>query len=214
VADSHAQPAAAPPEPCSFSAEATVEQCRQRGDHLFDPVRFRVIEAMARRTASHEGEARHLLDGKVARLLAHYSADQQLARAAPAQAHVDAGQSPREGGPLARLAEHIARHTPGGPQPELKALTQFRQTWTRLKADQRLTQSLAKVPANAGPLNSHHLVHRTLKLMRELSPDYLHRFMAHVDALLWLEQAATAAVAKVGDTPRGPAARKPARGKG
>jgi len=30
-------------------------------------------------------------------------------------------------------------------------------------------------------------VHRALVSMRELSPDYLHRFVAYVDALLWLE---------------------------
>ena len=48
---------------------------------------------------------------------------------------------------------------------------------------------LAKVPENAGPLNSQHLVHRSLTLMRDLSPEYLNRFMSYVDALSWLDQA-------------------------
>ena len=73
----------------------------------------------------------------------------------------------------------------------------LRSTWSRLSADRRLTQSLAKVPENAGPLNSQHLVHRALTQMRELSPEYLHHFMAQVDALLWLEQAASPAPAPV-----------------
>jgi hypothetical protein len=71
----------------------------------------------------------------------------------------------------------------------LKALAHFRSTWARLSADRRLTQSQALVPENAGPLNSHHLVHRSLTLMRELSPEYLSRFMSYVDALLWIDTA-------------------------
>jgi Protein of unknown function (DUF2894) len=71
----------------------------------------------------------------------------------------------------------------------LKTLSYFRSTWSKLSADRRLTQSLAKVPENAGPLNSQHLVHRSLTLMRDLSPEYLNRFMSYVDALSWLDQA-------------------------
>jgi len=46
-----------------------------------------------------------------------------------------------------------------------------------------------RAPENAGPLNSHMLVLRTLGLMRELSPHYLRRFLSHTETLLWLEQA-------------------------
>ena len=41
----------------------------------------------------------------------------------------------------------------------------------------------------AGPLNSSQVMNRTLQAMRDLSPEYLDAFMAHVDTLLWLEQA-------------------------
>jgi hypothetical protein len=58
-----------------------------------------------------------------------------------------------------------------------------------LSAQKRLTASLAKQPENAGPLNSQRLIHRALSLMRELSPAYLQHFMAHVDTLMWMEQA-------------------------
>ncbi len=71
---------------------------------------------------------------------------------------------------------------------ELASLAYFRTTWSRLSAERRLTRSLETVPENAGPLNSHQLVHRALQTMRETSPGYLHRFMTYVDALLWLEQ--------------------------
>lgn len=180
----------------AIDAAATLAAWRERGAHRRDPVRFRLIEGMARRTAGHQGEARRLLDARLAVLIDAYG--RALAEA-PAPA-VDAAPPARSG--LAELLDHIARHAPapdvaapGGmplsasaSAPELKGVRFFNRTWTRLRAERRITQSLARVPENAGPLNSHQLVHRALVLMHELSPDYLNRFMAHVDGLLWLEQ--------------------------
>ena len=68
-------------------------------------------------------------------------------------------------------------------------MTAFKGTWSRLRAEQRLRQALAQVPAMAGPLNSSHVINRTLQAMRDLSPEYLDAFMLHVDTLLWLEHA-------------------------
>jgi hypothetical protein len=120
-------------------------------------------------------------------------------------------------GPLAELLAHIRRQAPtdstdgpaqgggslAGPQGELKALRYFRRTWSRLNVDRQLSQALAQAPANAGPLNSHHLVLQALAQMRELSPAYLEQFMSYVDALLWLDQA---------DSGRSPAPKTAARG--
>jgi hypothetical protein len=171
-------------------ADAAIDAWRERGDDRFDPVRFRLIEALARRASAHGGGARRVLDDKLARLLAAYG-DDLSKRAAPANA--DASQpGPSLRCALADLLDHIARHSShqrdGPTANDLQALGYFRSTWSRLSADRRLTQSLAKVPEKAGPLNSHQLVHRSLTLMRELSPDYFHRFMTYVDALLWVEQ--------------------------
>ena len=182
---------------------AALDAWRERCDARIDPVRFRFIEAMARRAAGHRGEVRRLLDDRLRELLAAYGKEIEECRSTqvlPAAAMQD---SPAVG-PLAQLIEDIARHAsadgletaasdgvdglPAAPG-ELKTLSYFRRTWSRLSADRRLTQSLAAVPENAGPLNSHQLVHRALTLMRELSPEYLHRFMSHVDALLWLDRA-------------------------
>jgi hypothetical protein len=75
-----------------------------------------------------------------------------------------------------------------------------------------LRQSLARVPGNAGPLNSSSLVHRSLSLMRELSPGYLQQFLSYVDALSWMEQM-NGGVAPAGkDAPRTAGTRKSARG--
>lgn len=75
-----------------------------------------------------------------------------------------------------------------GARVELKTIRRFRNTWSKLSADTQLTQALAQAPKNAGPINSHMLVLRSLALMREISPDYLSRFMSYADTLLCLDQ--------------------------
>ncbi len=207
---------------------ATLEGWRERGDDRLDPVRFRFIEALARRAAAHQGEARRILDDKLQRLLLAYGEDLEKRRDAPVPpAKLKRDDSP-DASPLAGLLDHIAQHAaPEGEVPsvgeavpgllaaprELKTLGYFRSTWSRLSADRRLTQSLAAVPENAGPLNSHQLVHRALTLMRELSPEYLHRFMSHVDALLWLDRANASSASPAAEAPRAEGRKKSPRGK-
>ena len=53
----------------------------------------------------------------------------------------------------------------------------------------QVRQAVAQGPQNAGPINSHMLTLRALVLLRECSPQYLERFMTHVDTLLRLEDA-------------------------
>jgi hypothetical protein len=89
--------------------------------------------------------------------------------------------------------------------PPLKAVSAFQGTWSRLRAEQRLRQVLAHVPASAGPLNSSHLVNRALQAINDVSPEYLDAFMSHIDTLQWLEQTVEAA----DPVPRKAAARAP-----
>lgn len=77
----------------------------------------------------------------------------------------------------------------GTARPEMKSVRRFRETWSRIAADDQVHSAMQRGPENAGPLNSHLLVLRSLAWMRELSPDYLRRFLSQVDTLLWLEQA-------------------------
>jgi len=92
--------------------------------------------------------------------------------------------------------------------PPLKAVRAFQGTWSRLRAEQRLRQVLAHVPASAGPLNSSHLVNRALQAINDISPEYLDAFMSHIDTLQWLEQTIDAA----DPLPKKPAARAPRKG--
>jgi hypothetical protein len=210
---------------------ATLQSWREGGRHRFDPVRFRFIEALARRAAACHGAARALLDERVAELAAAYGRDveqsgweageaggtraaspragaprlptsRHATRDAASAAAMTAGQEARRRrGALADLVEQLARRAPrpanaaapgavadrSGFPPEPEALQHVRRIWARLSAERRLRQSLAKLPENAGPLNSQRLVHQSLMRMRELSPAYLQHFTTHVDALLWLE---------------------------
>ncbi|MGY1458705.1 MULTISPECIES: DUF2894 domain-containing protein [unclassified Luteimonas] len=90
--------------------------------------------------------------------------------------------------------------------PELPALQGFRALWARMRTEEQLRRALAPAPADAGPLNSVTLVHRTLVLMREESPGYLRHFTAYVDALACLQD--VQAQAMPSSAPQPPAARK------
>jgi Protein of unknown function (DUF2894) len=181
--------------------KAAIEALRAEGAARLDPVHFRQIEALARRAAGHDADTRRLLDVRLQALL-----DACAQRVAAARAVApDAAPPPPAHSALAGLLAHLARHAapalpaqplvagrPAAVTPapvELKALRWYRSTWARLSVDQRLSQSRAKVPQQAGPLNTQRLLHQALLAMRDASPDYLQHFMQQVDALLWLDQA-------------------------
>lgn len=175
---------------------AAISALRARGAPRVDPIRFRQAEAMARRALAHQGEARRLLDEKLARLLA--GIDQAIEARAPAAAAgpptssalgdllAELAQNGAEAGPHRATAEGSAL---AQPPAELKAVREHRSTWARLGVDQRLRQSLATVPDKAGPLNTQRLMHQALTAMRDASPAYLQHFITQVEALLWLDQA-------------------------
>lgn len=99
---------------------------------------------------------------------------------------------------LGALVRELEQHSPEnadarlegstGSRPELKAIRNFRDTWAKLSVDKQVAQALEQAPRNAGPINSHMLVLRSLALMRDISPDYLNRFMSYADTLLCLDQ--------------------------
>ncbi len=162
-----------------------------------DTVRLHRIEALVRRAAAHRGEARRLLDDKLARL-------QAARECVPQVTPPEAADAPRSA--LAGLLAHIASQDDAAG--ELKTLHRHRGTWTRLQLDLRVTQALAQVPDNAGPLNTQRLLNQALQLMRNAAPQYLQHLMAHAEALLWVDQARQPGVRKSGA--RKPPA-KPAR---
>ncbi|MDX3905154.1 MAG: DUF2894 domain-containing protein [Pigmentiphaga sp.] len=196
-------------------AAAVLQAWREQGADCLDPVRFHFMEALARRAAGHAGQARRILHDKLGRLLAAYRDD--LERVAPAAAG-DASEpaSGVEPGPLAALAERLeasrreAEPIMGGADAsgELAVLEYFRQTWATLSVGRELRRSSENVPENAGPLNSLHLVHRSLTLMQQVAPEYLRHFLSYADALSWMEQLAAGPA-----PPRAEGPKKTARGR-
>ncbi len=203
---------------------AQLDAWRERGADRLDPPRFRLIEALEQRAQNHGGEARRLLDARLSELIAQYS--------------IIAGNAAQDGpGPhntapadaqsaLGALVERLAHHANAGNGAKVRSgdgstwtvspeLTDyFRATWARVRAGQQLREAQFQVPQNAGPLNSMSLVHRSLSLMRELSPGYLQNFLAYADALSWLEQLnAVDAPASSKEAPRAPSTKKSTRGK-
>ncbi len=90
--------------------------------------------------------------------------------------------------PAAAGAEaSIARQA--GQGAELQATRHLRAAWLKRHFDKRVTQVIKEGPEAPGPLNPNMLVIRSLDRMRALSPDYLYRYLAYLDTLLWLEAA-------------------------
>jgi len=180
----------------------------------FDPVRLHFLDALARRAHGHEGAVKRLLEDKLSRARAAYQ--ERLAQMSLESLGSSINRSAQhpishtQHSALAELTRALTQHVPKlaqagtpangdarddgndasmGSRPELKSMRYFRKTWSKLSVDKQLAQAIEQGPENAGPLNSHQLVLRSLSLMRDLSPAYLNRFMSYADALLWLEQA-------------------------
>ncbi|OAJ54752.1 hypothetical protein A6V36_34880 [Paraburkholderia ginsengiterrae] len=212
-------------------ARATLDAWHERGADRLDPVRFHFIEALERRTAGHSGEARRILDERLSALLETYADNLEGAALAteestvPADSAESAALSTDEPATatLAGLLDYMASRAHDVPAanglpraasyPELAALDDFRQMWSKVRAEKQMRQSLEQVPGNTGPLNSSSLVHRALSLMSELSPGYLTQFLGYVDALSWLDQMNGGAAPTGKDAPRAVSAGRSARGK-
>ena len=218
-------------------ARALLDSWRDNGADRVDPVRFCFIEAMARRASGYEGETRRRLEQRLAGLVADYgeglarvagtSLPPDTAPPRPGiagdlaalTARLGRGMHATAAVPDAPATPHAAqtanaRHTPAAASAHRARLAEpaladyFRDTWARVSVDLQLRESQAGVPENAGPLNTNQLVHRSLSLMREVSPGYLEQFLSYVDALAWLEGMHAISLVPDREAPRAPAPRK------
>lgn len=221
-----------------LDARAVLDGWRASGADRANPLRFHLIDALARRAATYDGPARQRLDARLAGLIQAY--ESALTEAGGAAADLPAAPPDREPGPLAGLVAYLdnpgatgqsqtvdaepdgacaAGIRPRDPlglraaYPELPLLDEFQALWSRFSADRQVRQSQEQVHKNAGPLNSNQLVHRALSLMREMSPGYLQQFLSYTDALMWMEQMTAASGPAPKETPRAGAAKKSTRGK-
>ena len=157
-----------------------------------DPVRHRVLAALARRAAAQPSGA--LREQLVARLV-------QRAQAEPAP--LPTQRATNAANPLTELVARLQ----AGAGPELRNVQAHRRTWSALRLSRRMAEVSAPVPEHLGPLNSQVLVARALQQLQALSPDYLQRLLTGLDTLAALAPPQAAA-----DKPARPAAKKaPAR---
>jgi len=199
-------PAPAPTDELA-QALARLQGLREAGAGQADPIGLAYLEGLARQAQAHYGPLQARLQLRLGQALDRF--EQARALCLPAVNLPGTGDVPARPAATALLAElnHLLREasapapvlpgdetasapvrSPAG-RPEMKSVTRFREGWSRLRAETRVTEALGRKPENAGPLNSHALLLRSLDLMRGLSPDYLRRFVTHVDTLLWLDQA-------------------------
>jgi hypothetical protein len=176
---------------------ALIATLRQAGAGQFDAVRLHYLEVLAQRALAHRGGIRHLLDLRLAAALARFQERLESAQA-DADATIALLPGAEDKATLAALVRELQQHAADtgharaddnvGAPVELKTLRQFRTTWSRLSSDKLFVQALEAAPTNAGPINSHMLVLRSLELMRAISPDYLNRFISYADTLLCLDE--------------------------
>ena len=191
-----------------------LQQLRQAGAAGMDAVGWHYIEVLAQRTHQQTGTAQTLLREKLERLLQAFEKRLQTAQTATPSTP----DSTATASPLGALLQEMApSQVPPAPlatssfntHRESPRVRQFRQQLRQISIQKRVSKAIAQAPQNAGPINSHMLVLRALGLMRDISPDYLNRFMAHVDTLLCLEDAEQKRMASR-NSARGAAPRKAA----
>lgn len=161
-----------------------------------DPVNWHYLHTLSERFGTQTPTVQTALRPKLEQLLGQL--EQAVAQQEPSVTHAKPAPSPSALSLL--LAEMgmpaaLATQAQPAPQPlsapkESPRVQQFRKQLRTLCVQKQVRTALSKAPQNAGPINSHMLVLRTLGMMRELSPDYLQRFMSYVDTLILLESAA------------------------
>ncbi|NIB42983.1 DUF2894 domain-containing protein [Pseudomaricurvus alkylphenolicus] len=196
-----------------------LQQLRSQSAHRFDPVRWRYIEALERRAREHKPTVAALVLGKAGSALDDYehrwqchlsvkNSDSEISepqtteprsalRALTLELLQDDLQPQQTwqqmsfGDRLQQQELDLLQKVDTGMSgaSELKSVRLFRESLARVNASNRVAESVAKGPENPGPLNEHQLAIRSLRTLRELSPQYLNRFVSYMDTLFWLEKA-------------------------
>jgi Protein of unknown function (DUF2894) len=181
--------------------DALQASLQDAGAARLDPVGWHYIEVLSERARAQSSHAQQLLNEKRRKALQQFKLKLETA---PSPAHIEPPKpSPSA---LATLLGEMAQHAttvhmapptlankPTAWRTENPRVQQFKKQLNKISVQMQVKQAIAQAPQNAGPINSHMLVLRSLGLMRDASPDYLNRFITYVDTLLSLEGAGKAA---------------------
>jgi hypothetical protein len=156
----------------------------------FDPVGWHYTEQLSHRANEATGLTRDLLLAKLEKALSEMNARWDAKTQSDEPDAIPEAALPS---PLAQLLQEMTTasgetppNKPNAWRAENPHIQQFRKQLGQIRVQKQVTQAMAQAPQNAGPINSHMLVLRSLGQMREASPDYLGRFMVYLDTLLCL----------------------------
>lgn len=173
--------------------EAKLERAAAAFGERFAQARSAATELLATTCKKHPQAAAELqrlfADGDfkgLRRLGATLEAREQCAALAGLVSQFEPALADASGHPPAQPATSRASAA-GAPKLELKTVRESRATWARMSVDRQLSLSMKQGPENAGPINSHMLVLRSLAMMQDISPDYLSHFVSYIDTLLFLD---------------------------
>ena len=177
--------------------EARLEQALSTFADRFAQAKSSAAELLASTCQQHPQaatELQQLFSGSdfqgLRRLRATLDANAQCAALAGLVAQLE----PAQAAPAQAATSRPAAAAP--PPLELKTVRESRATWARLSVDRELALAMKQGPKNAGPINSHMLVLRSLAMMQDIAPDYLSRMVSYVDTLLSLNPGVVEAPAK------------------
>jgi len=182
----------------AVTPQALLAALRDAGAEQIDPVRLHYLAVLARRMPTAPPAVQAVLQPRWQMAWADLEG---RCREACRRADAQPVPGPPADPPLAALnhyirsASHAAAALGAAPEQvddgsELRSLRGFRESWSRIAAVEQVDAAVERGPENAGPLNSHRLVLRSLALMRSLSPDYLRRFLSQAETLMGLEEVA------------------------
>jgi hypothetical protein len=174
---------------------AKVERAASAFSQRFVQARAAAAELLASACAQHPqaaGELHSLFAAgdfrRLRQLCATLAARAQCTGLAALVARIEPAPAGTPDQPAASQATASASYaTPVNPATlELKTVRESRAAWARMSVDRQLSQAMKQAPVNAGPINSHMLVLRSLAMMQDISPDYLSRMVSYIDTLLAL----------------------------
>ncbi len=199
-----------------------LERLRRDAVPLHDPLGWAYLDALAKRWNASSPAVQQVLGrrwGLAVSLIGERARKAKAARRA--QSGALAALTPSEqadvgAGKLAALASDMRRAAlpaSAAPDdlPQLRSAIRFHEMWERLGSEQALEEAFDRAPENAGPLNPHMLVLKSLRQMQGISPAYLQRFISQTEGLLWLTEVQTSARAGTTKGRSAPAARNTRR---
>ena len=177
-------------------SQALMASLRTEGASNFDAVGWHYIEVLDARTRVQTGLAQQLLSEKLVNVLLDFKARLDAIQRPPLATEPGVFVPPS---PLANLLNDRVQHLPAEAstrmdktsnwREESPQVKKFRQALGKISVQKQVAKAIAQAPQNAGPINSHMLILRSLGLMRQCAPDYLNRFMVYAQTLFFLDEA-------------------------